>query len=117
MGCCKEVKYSCRPKNCCKRCIGTYVTKYKVYENCCYSVYKVCNYCGAEYDHKKYHACPKCGMMMDDPPSFGGHGFGRFGGFGRGFIRGFGRGFGGFPLFGYGVYPEFETEDEDEEFY
>jgi hypothetical protein len=107
------------PKCCKRRCVGTFTTKYKVYEKCCYEVMKVCSNCGCEFAYHEHHGCPRCGMMMDDPP--------RFGGFGRGFGR-FGRGFGGFRRFGgfgfrrrffpfgFGFFPEFEEEEEEEEF-
>jgi hypothetical protein len=109
---------------CNKRCIGTFTTKYKVYENCCYSVYKVCPCCGHEYDYRQHRGCPGCGAMIGDPPGDPPR-FGRFGGFG-GFRRfdGFGR-FGrfGFPFrrrffpFGFGFFPFEEEEEEEEEFF
>jgi hypothetical protein len=124
---CRQHRH-CMPR-CNRRCIGTYTTKYKVYEDCCYSVYKVCNCCGDEYNYQKYPRCPRCGSMMDDPPGdpprFGG--FGRGGGFGR--FGGF-REFGGFrrfgfpfrrrffPEFGFGFSPGFfPFEEEEEEFF
>jgi hypothetical protein len=117
MGCCSQKYHYCEPK-CYKRCIGTYTTKYRVYENCCYSIYKVCNCCGYEYDHRKSPACPRCGAaVMGDPPRFGGFGRGgggrRFGGFRR-FER-FPRFGGFFPSFGF--FPEFEEEDEEEDIF
>lgn len=106
MGCCCDKCHSCRPR-CDRRCVGTYTTQYRVYENRCYSVYKVCGCCGYEYDHQRYHACPRCGAVMDDPPRFGGFRFGGFGGFGRRF-RGFERE--RFPRFG-GFFPREREEN------
>ncbi len=126
MECCKECKHmkkcmamepmmSCNPLPECecepmpecapvggRRFIGTYSTKYNVYENCEYDICKVCACCGREYDLQQ-DECPMCGAPADigimdnnppdDPPQFGGFGrFGRFGGFGR-------RRFGFFPFF------------------
>jgi len=82
------------PKNCMKRCVGTYTTQHRVYENCSFDICKVCACCGHEYDDSQYAECPMCGAPaetmsmdnppMDDPPHFGGFGgFGRFGDFGE----------------------------------
>lgn len=115
MGCCSHShRHTCAPK-CRRRCVGTITTKYRVYENCCYDIMKVCPRCGCEFHNHQYHACPKCGMQMDDPPRFGAFG-GRIGGFGR--FEGFGRRrFGEFSPFGFGFFPDFEEEEEEEEFF
>lgn len=117
MGCGRKVGYCqpmCKPK-CKRRCIGTFTDTYRVYENCCYSVYKVCCHCGHEFDYRRHSACPYCGGQMDDPPQFGSRGFGRrFGGFGR--FGGFRR-FGGFFPFGLGFLPEFGEEEEEEDIF
>ena len=86
----------CGRPTCRRRCIGTITQKYKLYENCSYSLVKVCSCCGHEYDFRRYPMCPSCGAQMDDPPGDPPRGgSGRFGGgFGYGF--GFGHGFGGF---------------------
>ena len=97
----------CEPMPMCnRRCIGTYTSKYRVYENCHYDVCKVCSCCGHEYN-ESFPECPMCGTpsytmsmnsdpMMDDPPEF--ERFDRdFDDFGR---RRFGFGIGfGFPFF------------------
>ncbi len=54
------------PKCCKKRCVGEFPETYKMYENCCYDMVKVCSWCGHEYDHHRYHVCPRCGTYMTD---------------------------------------------------
>ncbi|MBP2653696.1 MAG: hypothetical protein H6Q73_1265 [Firmicutes bacterium] len=49
----------CKPK-CMRRCVGE--IKYKIYEDCCYHVVRVCSYCGHEYKHHHHDYCPRCGM-------------------------------------------------------
>ncbi|MGI6092298.1 MAG: hypothetical protein ACOYD5_04860 [Negativicutes bacterium] len=56
-----------------RRCIGTYVMRYRVYEDCdCgHTVVRVCAYCGCEHD-EELEECPMCGapaelgVMEDD---------------------------------------------------
>lgn len=68
MGCCsREYRSACMPKCCNRRCVGTFTTKYRVYETCCYDVMKVCSNCGGEFDYRQHHCCPSCGMQMDAP--------------------------------------------------
>ncbi|MBP2645355.1 MAG: hypothetical protein H6Q75_795 [Firmicutes bacterium] len=49
-----------RPKCCVKKCVGE--MKFKVYEQCCYVMVKVCPHCGHEYEHRRHTCCPRCGM-------------------------------------------------------
>ena len=118
----EECRPVCRPK-CKRRCVGVVTNTYKIYENCCYSVVKVCPCCGGEIDYHRHNACPHCGMMMDDPPRHGGFGgrrigrIGHFGGFGHfGHFGHHGLFDGGFFPFGFGFFPEFEEEEEEEEY-
>jgi len=113
-----EPMTNCEPMpRCERRCIGTYTTKYRIYQNCSYDICKECSCCGCEYDDRQYDGCPMCGTPakanymgnphgnpmnnpMDDSPQseiFGGFGRRRFGGFG-GFGR---RRFGFFPFFSF----------------
>ncbi|NLP40786.1 MAG: hypothetical protein GX348_01060 [Veillonellaceae bacterium] len=94
-----------------RRCIGTYVMRYRVYEDCdCgHTVVRVCAYCGCEHD-EELEECPMCGapaelgVMEDDNgnpdgnPNGNPDGFGGFGGFGRRRSRFFPR-FRFFPFF------------------
>ena len=126
MGKCKKdmCRPSCKPQ-CRRRCLGVYTDTYKMYENCCYSVVKVCPCCKHEFNFSRYSSCPHCGKQMDDPPRFGGRighfgnpgHFGHFGHFGNlGHFGNFGH-FGGFFPFGYGFFPDFDEEEEEEFFY
>ena len=65
------VRYSCasdwnllKPT---KKCIKTYTSFLKLYEVCSFRLYKVCPWCGCEFDYHYYQGeCPCCGD--DDPP-------------------------------------------------
>ncbi|VBB09210.1 Hypothetical protein LUCI_4497 [Lucifera butyrica] len=105
---CYHPHHHCMPE-CTRRCVGTFTTKHRVYEKCCYEVLKVCHHCGHEFEYHKYPVCPMCGV--GDPPRFGfrGRGFGRFGGFERFERPRF------FP-FEFGGFSPFEEEEEEEEF-
>jgi len=63
-----------KPK-CCKRCVGTFDVKHKVYEVCCFEVVRVCPHCGFEFDFKRHRQCPRCGLGMHE---FMHHKFGRY---------------------------------------
>lgn len=121
----------CHKPTCKRKCVQTFTETYKLYQNCCYSLYKVCSCCGHEFDHNRHYMCPSCGAQMGDPPGdpprggrgFGGFGRGGFGRFGDGFRRfgGFGRfrDFNKFGRFGFGFpFPfllgPFDFDDEDE---
>lgn len=105
MGSCSH-RHHRKCKKCRRKCVGIIKTKYKIYENCCNDIMKGCPSCGCEYHHPRYY-CPKCGLIMDNPPRFGGFSRpgGRFGEFGE-------HRFGGFP---FGFSPDFDEFEEDED--
>lgn len=51
-----------------KKCIKTYTSILKLYEFYFFRLYKVCSWCGCEFDYYYFHGvCPCC----DDPPQPG----------------------------------------------
>ncbi|XER12483.1 hypothetical protein SATMO3_26730 [Sporomusa aerivorans] len=50
-----------------KRCVKTYTSVLNLYKVCYLRLYKVCLWCGCEFDEHYFHGeCPCCGN--DDPP-------------------------------------------------
>lgn len=55
----------CHLPKCTKECIKTYKSTFKLYKLCRYRLYKVCPWCGHEFDYYFYHICPCCGDNPD----------------------------------------------------
>lgn len=78
--------YSCgchRPR-CIRKCVGEIVKKFRVYQNCCYTVVAVCHVCGGEFDHRRFPHCPYCGGGMMHHMGMGHMGMGHMGHMGMG---------------------------------
>ncbi|SDF60479.1 hypothetical protein [Sporolituus thermophilus] len=60
-----------------KKCVKTYTSTLKLYEVSFFRLYKVCLWCGCEFDYYNFHGvCPFCGDNpngdnIDDPPQPG----------------------------------------------
>lgn len=60
-----------------KKCIKTNTSIFKLYEVCYFRLYKVCSWCGCEFDYYFFHGvCPCCGDNRNidnsnDPPQPG----------------------------------------------
>lgn len=51
-----------------EECLRTYEQIYELYD---IHLYKVCSWCGLEYDYYPRCTCPCCGDFSDDPPAGG----------------------------------------------
>ena len=57
MSCCAP-KVKCMPT---KECVKTFKCYYKLYKICTHRLFKICPYCGHEFDYHQHHGnCPKC---------------------------------------------------------
>ena len=68
--------YSCMQlcwlPQCTRKCVKTYKLIFKVYKIYYYRLYRICSWCGYEYDYELYPSCPCCGnSLVDDPPQAG----------------------------------------------
>ena len=59
-----------------KKCIKTNTSIFKLYEVCYFRLYKVCSWCGCEFDYYFFRGvCPCCGdnpnINNNDPPQAG----------------------------------------------
>lgn len=58
------MRHSSIPKwrQCTRQCLRTYTSTFKLYRVCYFRLYKVCPWCGFEFDCYHYHdICPYCG--------------------------------------------------------